>query len=211
MTHSCEKWNWKMYVNTSHQTTILVKPDLILQRKCPLVFPLMFDDCSACLEPFILAELSPATTQCSFGHACCFQEPPWITELWQSSRKDIISIKYDTVLLELLFYVTCECASLSFVFWSSGSHSKLHSVALMSLSNLQKESNKLISQILGCDWGLPTLTNLHSSCCLHGLFVFFQNLWWASLCTHWLPSDTTVDFAGLEAWAILTGKNLTAS
>ncbi len=42
----------------------------ILQRKCPLVFPLMSSDCSVCLQPFILVELPPAATWCcgcSFG------------------------------------------------------------------------------------------------------------------------------------------------
>ncbi len=69
-THCFEKRNLTMHVNTSHKTTILVKSGHILQRKCPLVFPLMFDDCSVCLQPFILAELSPATTRrcsCSFS------------------------------------------------------------------------------------------------------------------------------------------------
>ncbi len=59
-----------IYVNTSHKTAILLQLGHILQRKCPLVFPLMFDNCSVCLRPFILAELSPATTpccSCSFG------------------------------------------------------------------------------------------------------------------------------------------------
>ncbi len=41
----------------------------LFQRKCPLVFPLMSYDCSACLQPFILAELSPTTTSCSFTRA----------------------------------------------------------------------------------------------------------------------------------------------
>ncbi len=53
----------------SHETTILEKTGHILQRKCPLVFPLLSYDCSAHLQPFILAELSPATTQCC---SCCF-------------------------------------------------------------------------------------------------------------------------------------------
>ncbi len=44
--------------------------------------------------------------------------------------KDIISITYGMVLLKMLFYVTYEHASLSFVFRSSGSLSKLCSVAL---------------------------------------------------------------------------------
>ncbi len=37
----------------SHKTAILVKLGHILQRKCPLVFPLMSYDCSVCLQPFI--------------------------------------------------------------------------------------------------------------------------------------------------------------
>ncbi len=59
-----EKRNLTMHVNMSHKTAILVKSGHILQRKCPLVFSLMFDDCSVCLQPFILAELSLATTRC---------------------------------------------------------------------------------------------------------------------------------------------------
>ncbi len=53
-----------IHVNTLHETSILVKLGHISQRKCPLVFPLMSSDCSVCLQPFILAELSPATTWC---------------------------------------------------------------------------------------------------------------------------------------------------
>ncbi len=65
-----EKQNLMMHVNTSHKTAILVKLGHILQRKYPLVFPLMLDNCSVFLQPFILAELSPAATRCcscSFG------------------------------------------------------------------------------------------------------------------------------------------------
>ncbi len=67
---------------------------------------------------------------------CCFQEPLWITELRQSSRRtsegkpeDIFSVKYDLVSLKLLFCATNSHA-LSFIFRSSGLRSKLHSVAL---------------------------------------------------------------------------------
>ncbi len=54
--------------------------------------------------------------------------------------KDIISIKNDRVLLKLLFYVKYECASLSFIFWSSGSQSKLRSVALSTQFDITKSS-----------------------------------------------------------------------
>ncbi len=64
LTHCFEKRNLTMHINTSHKTAILVKSGHILQTKCLLVFPLMFDDCSVCLQPFILAKLSPATTRC---------------------------------------------------------------------------------------------------------------------------------------------------
>ncbi len=59
-THCFEKCNLAMQVNASHKTAALVKSGHILQRKCPLVFPLMFDDCSVCVQPFNAAELSPA-------------------------------------------------------------------------------------------------------------------------------------------------------
>ncbi len=73
---------------------------------------------------------------------CCFQEPPWITESRQSGRwtsegkpEDIFSIKYDLILLKLLFYVTYEQALLSFDSRSRGSWSKLHHVALKKTLN----------------------------------------------------------------------------
>ncbi len=47
-----------------HKTAVLVKPGHILRKKCPLVFPLMSCDLSVCLQPFMLAELSPTTTHC---------------------------------------------------------------------------------------------------------------------------------------------------
>ncbi len=53
-----------MHINTLHKKAILGQPDHILWRKCPLVFPLMSYDCSLCVQPFILAELSQC---CSFG------------------------------------------------------------------------------------------------------------------------------------------------
>ncbi len=59
-----------MHVHTSHQTAVLVTPGHISWRKCPLVFPLMFYDCSVCLQPFILVELSPTTTRCC---SCSFR------------------------------------------------------------------------------------------------------------------------------------------
>ncbi len=60
-----EKRNSTMHGHTSHKTALLVKLGHILCRKCSLVFPLM----SYCLQPFILAGLSPATTRCC---SCCF-------------------------------------------------------------------------------------------------------------------------------------------
>ncbi len=41
------KQNFTMQVDTPHKTAILVKSGHILQRKYPLIFPLMFYDCSA--------------------------------------------------------------------------------------------------------------------------------------------------------------------
>ncbi len=79
-THCFKKRNLTMHVNTSHKTAIFVKPDHILQRKCPLIFLLMSHDCSVCLQPLILAELSPAMTCCCTSASacrrptCCFQE-----------------------------------------------------------------------------------------------------------------------------------------
>ncbi len=125
-----------MHVNMSHKTVILVKLGHILRRKCLLVFPLMFDDCSVCLQPFLLAELSLAITRrcsCSFGLQAAHMlllGTSVIHRVEAERSKDITSIKYDPVLLKLLFYVTYESASLSAVFRSSGSRSKLHSVAL---------------------------------------------------------------------------------
>ncbi len=87
-THCFEKRNLTMHINTSHKTAILVKLVRILQRKCPLVFPLTFYNCSVCLQPFMLAELLPATTVCR-KPTCCFQEPPWITELRQRNRRTL--------------------------------------------------------------------------------------------------------------------------
>ncbi len=65
---------------------------------------------------FILAELSPKTTRCCSctsvyrKPSCCFQEPPWITELRQSSCRtsegkpeDFFFIKYDPILLKCCF------------------------------------------------------------------------------------------------------------
>ncbi len=90
-THCFEKQKLKMHVNASHKTAIFVKSGHILLIICPLVFPLMFDDCSVCLQPFILAELSPATTRCcscSFGlqaaYMFLFRN---LCELRQSSRR----------------------------------------------------------------------------------------------------------------------------
>ncbi len=125
-----------MQVNTSHKTAISVKSGHILQRKCPLVFPLMFDNCAVCLQPFIIAELSPATTRCcscSFGLQAAYMllSGASVNHRVETEQSlDIISIKYDLVLLKLLFYVTYELASLSLVFLSSGSWSKLHCVAV---------------------------------------------------------------------------------
>ncbi len=64
ITQCFKKRTLMMHINTLHKTAILVKPSHILWRKCPLVFSLMSYDCSVCLQPFILAELSPATTRC---------------------------------------------------------------------------------------------------------------------------------------------------
>ncbi len=47
-----------MHINTLHKTAILVKLCHILQRKFPLVFPLMFDDCSVGLQPFSAVVIS---------------------------------------------------------------------------------------------------------------------------------------------------------
>ncbi len=44
-----------MHVSMLHKIQFLVKSGHILQKKCLLVFPLMLDDSSACLQPFILA------------------------------------------------------------------------------------------------------------------------------------------------------------
>ncbi len=124
-----------MHVNMLNKTTILVKLGHILWRKCPLVFPLMSYDCSVCLQRFILAELPPAMTRCC---SCSFSLQTAYMLLSGTSvnhrveavqSEDIISIKYDPVLLKL-FYVTCDRASSSFVCQSSGSRSKLRSVAL---------------------------------------------------------------------------------
>ncbi len=72
--------------------------------------------------------------------ACCFQEPPWIAELRQSSHRtskgkpeDIFSTKYDPVWLIVVLSDVLR-ALLSFVFQSSESQWKLHSVAVMVLT-----------------------------------------------------------------------------
>ncbi len=68
--HCFEERTLTIHVHTSHKTSILVKSSHILHRKRPLVFPLMSYDCSVCLQPLILAQLSPAATwcgTCSFG------------------------------------------------------------------------------------------------------------------------------------------------
>ncbi len=70
VTHYFEKQNLTMHVNTSHKIAIAVKLGHIFQRKRLLVFHLMSYDCFVCLQPFILVELSQATTRCcscSFG------------------------------------------------------------------------------------------------------------------------------------------------
>ncbi len=61
---SFEKPNLMMHVNTPHKATFLVKLGHILQRKCPLVFPLMSSDSSVCLQPLILAEWSTTAACC---------------------------------------------------------------------------------------------------------------------------------------------------
>ncbi len=119
LTETCcfNKRNLAMHVNTSHKTAVLVKPRHILQRKCPLVFPLMSYDCSVCLQPFIQwgchQQLTAAAASVCRQPTCCFQEPSWITELKQSSRgtsegkpENIFSVKYDQVLLQLLLCAT---------------------------------------------------------------------------------------------------------
>ncbi len=80
-------------------------------------FPPMSYDCSDCLQSFILAALSTITAAAASvcrQPACYFQEPPWITESRQSSRRtsegkpeDISSVTYDLVLLKLLFCCCC--------------------------------------------------------------------------------------------------------
>ncbi len=66
-TRGFKKRNLTMHINTSHKTAILVEPGHILQRKCPLVFPLMSYKCSVSAA-FYLAKLSSSTTPCcSFG------------------------------------------------------------------------------------------------------------------------------------------------
>ncbi len=80
---------------------------------------------------FYFSELSPATTWCC---SCSFSLQEAYTLLSGTSVNhrieaeqsyNIISIKYNSVLLKSLFYVMYEHASLNFVFWSSGSQSKL--------------------------------------------------------------------------------------
>ncbi len=138
-----------MHVNTSHKAAVLVKLGHILRRKCPLVFPLMSYDFSVCLQPFILAELSPTTTRCcscSFGLQAAYMLLSGTSvnhRVEAEQSQDIISIKYDPVLLKLLFYATYEHASLSFVFRSSGSWSKLHKVSKCSL-NISKKNNSKV-------------------------------------------------------------------
>ncbi len=48
-----QKQNQKVQVVMSHKTVVLGKLGHILQRKCPLVFPLISYDCCACLQLFI--------------------------------------------------------------------------------------------------------------------------------------------------------------
>ncbi len=64
VTHGLEKRNLTMHFKMSHKTVFLVKSGHILLRKCPLFFPLVSYDSSVCLQPFILAKLSPTTTRC---------------------------------------------------------------------------------------------------------------------------------------------------
>ncbi len=81
--------NLMMHVHTSHKTAILIKPGYILWRKCPLVFPLMSYDCS------------DSTLWFTKLHVGCLQTSKGIPE-------DILSVKYDLVLLKMLFYIwTC--------------------------------------------------------------------------------------------------------
>ncbi len=128
-----------MHVNTSHKTTILVKSGHILLRKCPLVFPYDVRQL-LCLKPFILVELSPAATRCcrfSLQEAYMLLSRTSMNHRVEAEQsQDIISIKYDLVLLKLLFYATYEIKSLSLVFRSSGSWSKLHSAAVRQLPDL---------------------------------------------------------------------------
>ncbi len=56
-----------------YKTAILVKSGHILQRKCPLVSPLMSYDCSIC--PKQQPAAAAAASVCR-QPTCCFQEPP---------------------------------------------------------------------------------------------------------------------------------------
>ncbi len=116
-----EKWNFTMHVNTLHKIAILVKPGHIFWRKFPLVFPLMSYNCSVRLQPFILAELFPTTTRCC---SCSFALQAAHMLLWRTS----VNLELRQIFTKIAFL--CHVLTLSFIFQSSGSRSKLHSVAL---------------------------------------------------------------------------------
>ncbi len=68
-------------------------------------------DCSVCLQPFILAELSPTTTRCcscsfSLQAADMLLSGTSVNHRVEAEQSwDIFSTKYDLVLFKLLFYV----------------------------------------------------------------------------------------------------------
>ncbi len=94
---------------------------------------------------FYLVELSPTTTHCcscSFGLQAAFMllsgtsmnrrvKAEQSSDIRGKTREDIFSMKYDPVLLKMLFRATYYCASLSFVFRSHRSQSSLHNIALI--------------------------------------------------------------------------------
>ncbi len=85
VTRGFKKRNLMMCINTSYKIAILVKPGHILQRKRRLLYlPVGFYFSRAVPNNDPL--LPPAASVCR-QPTCCFQEPPWITELKQSSRR----------------------------------------------------------------------------------------------------------------------------
>ncbi len=126
-----------MHVNTSHKIAVLLKLGHILRRKCfVMVFPSDVLRLLCQSADFHLAELFPTATHCC-SCSFCLQAAYMLlsgtsvnhrveAEQWQ----DIISIKYEPFYLNCCL-MPCMNTSSSFVFRSSGSKSKLHSVALI--------------------------------------------------------------------------------